>query len=174
MNTKLYTRLAAAAALLFLACAFHETHAQPTTAPFDFRAGQTMYIVAFHRTPQSVTVDSETGAAVARPDYIDNDLDVERKLRKEIEKWNFFRVTDRPSEADFIFLVNIDDSSIEGLALPSDAYQKHFKDKYDLDALRDAAHGRYLAGPLKLPTISRLTDRLVKQFREKVAGSSKH
>ena len=41
--------------------------------------------------------------------------------------------------------------------------------KFDLDALRDAAYGRYLVGPLKLPTLSRLSDRLVKQFREKVS-----
>ena len=29
--------------------------------------------------------------------------------------------------------------------------------------------GRFLIGPLKLPTLSRLSDRLVKQFREKVS-----
>ena len=58
-------------------------------------------------------------------------------------------------------------SSIEGLAIPVDAYRQHFKDKFDLDALREAAFGRYLIGPLKIPTVTRLSDRLVKQFQEK-------
>jgi hypothetical protein len=47
-----------------------------------------------------------------------------------------------------------------------------FKEQFDLDALRDAAFGRYLVGPLKLPTLGRLTDRLVKQLRERVAKPS--
>jgi hypothetical protein len=57
---------------------------------------------------------------------------------------------------------------MEGLAIPAEAYRQHFKEKFDLDALRDAAYGRYLIGPLKLPTLTRLSDRLVKQFQEKV------
>jgi hypothetical protein len=32
--------------------------------------------------------------------------------------------------------------------------------------------GPYLIGPLKLPTLSRLSDRLVKQFREKLEKPS--
>jgi len=57
---------------------------------------------------------------------------------------------------------------MEGLAIPLEAYRRHFKEKLDLDALRDAAFGRYLIGPLKVPTLTRLSDRLVKVFREKV------
>jgi hypothetical protein len=57
---------------------------------------------------------------------------------------------------------------MEGLAIPVDAYRQHFKERYDLDALREAAFGRYVIGPLKIPTLSRLSDRLVKQFREKL------
>jgi len=34
--------------------------------------------------------------------------------------------------------------------------------------LREAAFGRYLIGPLKLATISRLADRLVKQLQQKL------
>ncbi len=77
-------------------------------------------------------------------------------------------MAEKLSDADFIFLVNLDESSIEGLAIPVEAYRQHFKEKLDLDALRDAAYGRYLIGPLKLATISRLSDRLVKQVREKI------
>jgi hypothetical protein len=129
-----------------------------------------MYIVAFRRNEIPFTVDPGSGA-VTRNEYIDLDLDAERKVRKQIEKWNYFRVADKPSDADFVYLVNLDSSSIEALAIPFDAYRQHFREKYDLDALRDAAYGRYMAGPLKLPTITRLTDRLVKQFREKVTGA---
>lgn len=96
------------------------------------------------------------------------DLDAERKVRKRIEEWRFFSVAEKLSQADFIFLVSLDESSMEGLAIPSEAYRQHFKEKFDLDALREAAFGRYLIGPLKLPTLSRLSDRLVKQFREKL------
>jgi hypothetical protein len=56
---------------------------------------------------------------------------------------------------------------MEALAIPFDAYERHFKEKFDLDALRDAAYGRAISGPLKLPTLGRLSSRLIKDFREK-------
>ena len=62
---------------------------------------------------------------------------------------------------------------MEGLAVPLEAYRKHLKENFDLDALREAAFGRYLIGPLKLPTVTRLSDRLVKQFREKLTMSKR-
>ena len=132
-----------------------------------------MYIVAFRRAYSPLVVDSGE-ASRPQQEHFENALDVEKKVREEVEKWRFFRVADKPSEANFIFLVNFDGSAIEGIAIPYEAYRLHFKEKYDLDALRDAAHGRYLAGPLKLPTLSRLSDRLIKQFRLSVApGSAK-
>jgi hypothetical protein len=134
-----------------------------------FRSGQSLYIVAF-RQFQLFSPDPSQCCA-AQPEYINNALDVERKVRKQIEEWQYFRVAEKPSEADFIFLVNLDESSIEGLAIPFEAYRLHFKERFDLDALREAAFGRYLIGPLKLPTVTRLSDRLVKQFREKVIRS---
>ena len=128
-----------------------------------------MYIVAFRQIQPSLTLDPMQTGPPGR-EYINYDLDAERKVRKRIEEWQYFRVAEKPSDADFIFLVNLDESSIEGLAIPFDAYRQHFKEKFDLDALREAAFGRYLIGPLKLPTISRLSDRLVKQFREKITN----
>jgi hypothetical protein len=134
--------------------------------PFSFRAGQSMYIVAFRHIQFPIILEEvEVGR---QREYINDDLDAERKIRKRIEEWQFFKVAEKPSEADFVFLVRIDDNSIEGLAIPFAAYRRHFKEQFDLDALRDAAYGRYLVGPLKLPTLGRLTDRLVKQFRERV------
>ena len=142
------------------------TNGQSNNPTPTFHAGQSMYIVAFrHLQLPLILEETEVGR---QREYINNDLDAERKVRKEIEEWQFFKVAEKPSDADFIFLVNIDENSIEGLAISYRDYRQHFKEKFDLDALRDAAFGRYLVGPLKLPTLGRLTDRLVKQFRDKV------
>jgi len=134
--------------------------------PSSFHPGQSMYIVAF-RTFQYPYILDDTQIERQR-DYINYDLDAERKVRKRIDEWRFFKVAEKPSDADFVFLVRLDGSSMEGLAIPFEAYSRYFKDKFDLDALRDAAVGRYLIGPLKLPTLSRLSDRLVQEFRAKV------
>ncbi|HEY6247337.1 MAG TPA: hypothetical protein VIX17_25530 [Pyrinomonadaceae bacterium] len=154
---------------LIMMLAAHHINGQSNSQPLTFRSGQSLYIVAF-RQFQLFSVDPSQCCA-AQPEYINNALDVERKVRKQIEEWHYFRVAEKPSEADFIFLVNLDESSIEGLAIPFEAYRLHFKERFDLDALREAAFGRYLIGPLKLPTVTRLSDRLVKQFREKVTNS---
>jgi hypothetical protein len=143
---------------------------QSQASPFGFRAGQSVYIAAYAQTLQTVVSESETSGGAGHYANV-HELDVERKVRKEIEEWGFFRVVDKPGDADFIFLAYRENSSMEGLALPSAAYRQHFKEQFDLDALRDAAYGRYVAGPLNIPTVSRLSDRLVKQFREKVAGN---
>ena len=133
-------------------------NAQSNTPPPPFRAGQSMYIVAFRRIHYPVVFE-EVDPGRQR-DFVNDDLDAERKVRKRIEEWRYFKVAEKLSEADFVFLVNLDESSIEGLAIPYAAYRRHFKERFDLDALRDAAFGRYLIGPLKLPTLSRLCDRL--------------
>jgi len=140
---------------------------QSNPPPSTLRAGQSMYIVAFRLTSQYPVILEEPGLH-GQQDYINHDLDAERKIRKRIEEWKYFKVAEKLSQADFIFLVSLDESSIEGLAIPFEAYRQHFKEKFDLDALREAAFGRYLIGPLKLPTLSRLSDRLVKQFQEKL------
>lgn len=137
--------------------------------PPVFRSGQSIYIVAFRISHYPVVLDG--ACADPQQESINYELGAEREVRKRIEEWHFFKVAEKLSEADFVFLVHLDFSSIEGLAIPVEAYRQHFKEKFDLDALRDAALGRYLIGPLKLPTLGRLTDRLVKQFREKVTKS---
>ena len=144
---------------------------QSNPQPLTFRAGQSMYIVAFRLYHYPFVLDEAESRR--QREQVNNDLDAERKVRKRIEEWNFFKVAEKPSQADFIFLVNLDESSIEGLAIPFEAYRQHFKENFDLDALREAAFGRYLIGPLKLPTVTRLSDRLVQQFQEKVTGKRK-
>jgi len=158
--------LAPALAFVIIILAAVPGNGQSNAPVSTFRSGQSMYIVAY-RTIDFPIILEEVPVDRQR-ESINNDLDAERKIRKRIEEWHFFKVAEKPSEADFVFLIHIDESSMEGLAIPVDAYRQHFKEKYDLDALREAAFGRYLIGPLKLPTLSRLSDRLVKQFREKV------
>ena len=151
---------------LIIVLAAREIYGQSTSSSRTFRPGQSMYIVAFSRYEYPGFVDQpESGD---KRDYIDLDLDAERKVRKRIELWTYFKVAEKISQADFIFLVHLDQGSIEGLAIPLEAYNKHFKEKFDLDELREAAFGRYLIGPLKLATISRLADRLVKQMQERL------
>lgn len=162
---------APALAFAIMLLAADSGYGQSNQSPPPFRAGQSMYIVAFRQLHYPYILD-ETPLDRQR-ELINNDLDAERKIRKRIEEWQYFKIAEKPSQADFVFLVNLDESSMEGLAIPYDAYDKHFKDKFDLDALREAAFGRYLIGPLKLPTLSRLSDRLVKQFREKVGPPTK-
>ena len=158
--------LAPALAFVIIILVAGPSNGQSNPPPLTFRSGQSMYIVAFRLIQFPIVLDE---AQVDRQrEYINRDLDAERKVRKRIEEWRFFKIAEKVSQADFIFLVNLDGSSIEGLAIPVDAYNQHFKEKFDLDALRDAAFGRYLIGPLKLPTLTRLSDRLVKQFREKL------
>ena len=158
--------------IIILAAGPGNGQSKPATSPFH--SGQSIYIVAF-RTYQFPYFVNEAPACPACPprEDINYDLDAERKVRKRIEEWRFFKIAEKPSDADFIFLVRLDGSSIEGLAIPLEAYRQHFKERFDLDALREAAIGRYLIGPLKLPTLSRLSDRLVKQFQDRVTRSGK-
>ncbi|HEV2860893.1 MAG TPA: hypothetical protein VGX48_07805 [Pyrinomonadaceae bacterium] len=143
--------------------------ASTATARAALRPGQSLYIVAYRRALIPITNDAGEATGNFR-EYFDTNLDAERKVRKRMEEWRYFRIAEKPSDADFVFLVNLDDNSIEGLVIPFDAYRTHYKEKYDIDALRDSASGRYIAGPLKLATITRLSDRLVKEFRESVDG----
>ena len=171
MKRKLFSHLVRFLTASFILAVAVQCKAQTASAPFAFRPGQTMYIVAYRRL--TATISTDTTVASSGHEYTDLDLDAERKVRKRIEEWNYFRVAEKPSEADFVLLINLDEGSIEGLALPLEAYRMHFKENYDLDALRDAAYGRYVVGPLKLATVSRLSDRLVEQFRDKLTGSKK-
>ena len=155
-----------APALAFIIIILAAGHGNGQSKPPTLHSGQSLYIVAFRISPSSIVVD---GAQVdPQRENINYELGAEREVRKRIEEWGSFKVAEKLSEADFVFLVHLEFNSVEGLAIPVEAYHRNFKEKFDLDALRDAAFGRYLVGPLKLPTLGRLTDRLVKQFREKV------
>ena len=161
-RSRQHTYVLTALAFLIIILAAGSGYGQST----PFHSGQSMYIVALRTFQFAILCDQPP--VDGQRDNINYDLDAERKVRKRIEEWRYFKVAEKVSDADFIFLVRLDGSSMEALAIPIEAYQRYFKDRFDLDALRNAAFGRYLIGPLKLPTLSRLSDRLVKQFREKV------
>jgi hypothetical protein len=172
MSRKFYARPSAALAFVLLLLAARAVEAQSPARPsFSFRPGQSIYIVAFTRAIITVGTDSEGNGGYPK-DYFDFQLDAEKKVRSEIEKWKYFRVADKPSEADFVLLVSYHYSTMEALAIPFDAYERHFKDRFDLDALREAAYGRAISGPLKLPTLSRLSSRLIKDFRQKYPATA--
>lgn len=173
MSRKFYARPLAALVFVLLFATARSVAAQtPTQQSFSLRQGQSIYIVAYTRALVTVGTDSEGNGGYQR-DFFDFQLDVEKKVRNEIEKWKYFRVAEKLSEADFVLLVSYHYSTMEALAISHDTYNQHFKDKFDLDALRDAAYGRAISGPLKLPTLSRLSSRLIKDFREKVPAATK-
>ena len=161
-RSRQHTYVLTALAFLIIILAAGSGYGQST----PFHSGQSMYIVAFRTFQFAILCDQPP--VDGQRDNINYDLDAERKVRKRIEEWRYFKVAAKVSDADFIFLVRLDGSSMEALAIPIEAYQRYFKDRFDLDALRNAAFGRYIVGPLKLPTLTRLSDRLVKQFREKL------
>lgn len=165
MSCSRQPRLAPALTFLIIILAAGIGYGQ-SKPPSSFRPGQSMYIVAFRTYSYPYVLDES--CVTCQQETINYDLDAERKVRKRIEQWTFFKVAEKLSDADFVFLVRLDGSSMEGLAIPFEAYRQHFKEKFDLDALRNAAFGRYLIGPLKLPTLSRLSDRLVQQVRERL------
>lgn len=113
---------------------------QEAGEPFNFRRGQAVYINVSHRL--------HNAAALGRGiDYtFTNDLNYEASLRKKFEERQVFKVVEKLSEADFVFLVHVDGSSAEGFAVSPQTYTK-YKEKQDVDALREAAFGRYLVGP---------------------------
>src|SRR3712207_7659471 len=142
MNAKTLSLTAALATLCVLAPA-RQVAAQ---SAFNFRSGQSVYIVAFTRSLINVGADSE-GNGGRLSEYFDYQLDAEKKVREKFEDWRVFRIADRPSDADFVFLVHMDGSAVAGVALPLDAYNRHFKEKFDIHALRDAAYGPHISGP---------------------------
>jgi hypothetical protein len=171
MTRKLNARPAAALIFMFLFAPAAAAQAPAQAQPFSLRQGQSVYIVAFTRALITVGADAEGNGGYPK-DYFDFQLDVEKKVRNEIEKWKYFRVADKPSDADFVLLVSYHYSTMEALAISFDTYDRHFKEKFDLDALRDAAYGRAISGPLKLPTLSRLSSRLIKDLRRKLPAAN--
>lgn len=135
---------------------------KPSGHSFSFRRGQTVYIAALRRNVER------------RHDIIDltlgfgHDLDIEKRVRKEIQAQKVFKVVDKQSEAEIVFLVHVDASTVEGLALLPETYRQYKDRPIDLDALRQAAYGRYTFGPYLIPRLAKISNSLVKKFQEEI------
>lgn len=123
-----------------------------------FRRGQSVYLAAFRQFHHEHRATESTVRVI-------QELDVEKRVRKEFEDLGFFKVVDRLSEAEFVFLVYVDSSTGEGLTLPPEKYRQA-KEKFDLDTLREAAFGRHVVGPFRIPTLGKIIDRLSKSFHK--------
>lgn len=154
--------------------ASHALHAQdgkkePATEPFTFRQGQAVYIVAYHTTEHFTAYGRYP---VPPTNVVDAHLPAEQRVRKEFEKRRDYKVVEKASEADFVFLVVIHDSAAEGLALPPEKYAQ-YPSKLGIEALREAAYARSAVGPFKIHTLGKISDRLVEAFHEKTITGSK-
>ena len=139
---------------------------QGVPGSFEFRPNQSVYVVAFHYE------DAHAGRDTGRP-LIGEYLSAEQLIRKEFAEARTYRPVDRSSEADYVFMVYVHDGSAEALAIAPDRYRQFKEDvlRGDLDRLRDVAYGRYVVGPLKVPTVGRLTERLVRTFHDQETSS---
>lgn len=167
---KIVYRILLSAALCLLP-AFISAEAQTPRPETNFRTGEAVYIVAFRDTQQYVT-DETTGTSGFKT-VKENYLDLERKVDEQVRKWGYFRVVDRPSDAELILLVYMDISSMEGMLVSPDNYRTHYRDKFDLDQLRDVAVARATAGPLNIATLSRLSKRMIEQLRLRVEAPAR-
>lgn len=155
--------------VLFLLPTILTVQAQSPRPETAFRRGQGVYIVAFRDTQQYVA-DETTGTSGFRT-VKENYLDLEKKIDEQVRKWGYFHVVDRPSDAELILLVYTDISSMEGILVSPENYRTHYRDKFDLDQLRDVAFARATAGPLNIATLSRLSKRMIEQLRLKVEAT---
>ena len=137
--------------------------------PFTFRQGQTVYITAFH----TIEHFTSRGLNVVPPaNIVDSHLPAELRVRKGFEKRKVYRLVNKASGADFVFLVLIHDNAAEGLALAPEVF-KEYQNKLNIEALREAAYARATIGPLKIHNLGRLSEHLAKKFHEEEGRAAK-
>ena len=128
-----------------------------------------MYVTAFHTIDHSA---ARRNSGVGPNPLIDNHLPAEFRIRQRFEERGVYKLVNKASEADFVFLVLIDESAAEGLALAPQAFADH-QNPLDMSALREAAHSRSIVGPLKLHNLGRVSDRLVTRFHDEEGRPAK-
>jgi hypothetical protein len=140
---------------------------KPSGHSFSFRRGQTVYIAGLRRNVGRGHEITDTTVGFAQG------LDIEKQVRKEIQAQKVFKVVDKPSEAEFVFLVHVDASTAEALVLLPETYRQYKDRPIDLDTLREAAYGRYTVGPYLIPRIAKISTSLVKKFHEEAMRDGK-
>jgi len=147
-----------------------QSNDQKTAAvPFTFRSGQSVYIAGYYNIAQAVIRSSDPAF---RSNLISRHPPVEQRVRKELEERRGYKVVEKVSEADFVFLVFIDGNMAEGLVLPLEKYNQ-YPDKIGIGALREIAYARSVAGPFRINTLGKISDRLVEAFHEKTITGNK-
>ncbi len=146
-----------------------QSNDQKPAASFTFRSGQSVYIAGYYNIAQAVIRSSDPAF---RANLINRHPPVEQRVGKEFEERRVYKVVEKVSEADFVFLVFIDGNMAEGLALAPEKYNQ-YRSELDLDALRKAAYVRSTAGPYRIPTLGKISDHLVRKFSELAATMSR-
>ena len=147
--------------------AHQESERKPSGHSFSFRRGQPVYIAGLRRNPGRGHEITDLSFGFA------HGLDLDKQVRKEIQAQKIFRVVDKPSEAEFVFLVHVDASTAEALVLLPETYRQYKDKPIDLDTLRQAAYGRYTVGPYLVPRLAKISNSLVKKFHEEVMSGGK-
>ena len=142
---------------------------KPAAASFTFRSGQSVYIAGYYNIAQAVIRSSDPAF---RANLINRHPPVEQRVRKEFEERRVYKVVEKVSAADFVFLVFIDGNVAEGLALAPEKYNQ-YPDKLGIETVREAAYAQMAAGPFKINTLCKISDRLVEAFHEKTITGSK-
>ena len=81
--------LPALAFIIIILSAGH-SYGQSNPQPFSFRSGQSMYIVAFCVIHSPIVLNEVPVGQ--QGEYINTDLDAERKVRKRIEEWHYLKL----------------------------------------------------------------------------------
>lgn len=135
-------------------------------ASFTVRPGQAVYITAYHTIEHNTSGRGPT--VIPALHTVDSHLPAELQVRKDFGKRKVYKLVNKASDADFVFLVIIHDSAAEGLALPPAVFAEHQK-YLNVAALREGAYARSTIGPLKIHNLSRISDQLVKKFHTEQA-----
>lgn len=87
---------------------------QSADRTFNFHKGQTVYISAFSRSRIGYDPDYPNTSVA----YIcNNEIGHEGKLREEFQKLQYFRIAERVSDAEYVFLVYVEFNAAEGFSL---------------------------------------------------------
>jgi hypothetical protein len=151
----------------FTGLAHQESERKPSGHSFSFRPGQPLYIATLRRNVGRGHEITDTNIGLG------HDLDIEKRVRKEIEAQKVFKIVDKPSEAEFVFLVHVDASIAEALVLLPETYRQYKDRPIDLDTLREAAYGRYTVGPYLIPRLAKISTSLVEKFHQEVRKAGK-
>jgi hypothetical protein len=142
--------------------------AKPESRSFSLHRGQLIYIAAYRKT---YLYSGTKNSRPSGPIIASKDLPLEARLAKEFDKWRDFKIASKLSEADFVFVVLFNSSAAEGLMISRDDYNRFKENPDDVDGIREAALKRYLVGPFALPTLGKVSSKIVEEIHLDFAGT---